>query len=272
MRWEQWRTNLFQLESIQAQRCVKPDNFGPIKSVEMHHFSDASTNGYGQCSYLRLEDTEGQIHCSLLMSKARVAPLKTLTIPRLELSAALVSVRVSSLLQNELKYQNPTHIFWTDSRVVLGYISNDSRRFHVFVANRVQQIRDVTSPSQWRYVETQNNPADLASRGATPIELSNSGWFTGPKFLWQSQLPVGTSSPEAYADLSGDPEVKGTICLASSLKLVQQGTILERLEYFSDWERAKRAVALCLRFKDLLKRHLVKKPRDTVPMLNKVKR
>ena len=203
------------------------------------------------------------------MSKARVAPLKTLTIPRLELSAALVSVRVSSLLQNELKYQNPTHIFCTDSRVVLGYISNDSRRFHVFVANRVQQIRDVTSPSQWRYVETQNNPADLASRGATPIELSNSVWFTGPKFLWQSQLPVGTSSPEAYADLSGDPEVKGTICLASSLKLVQQGTILERLEYFSDWERAKRAVALCLRFKDLLKRHLVKKPRDTVPMLNK---
>lgn len=91
------------------------------------------------------------------MNKARVAHLKTLTIPRLELSVAMISVRVSSLLLNEFQYQNVTHVFWTDSHVVLGYISNDSKRFYVFVANR-----DATSPSQWRYIETESNPADIA--------------------------------------------------------------------------------------------------------------
>ena len=260
MKWEQWRQNLPQLESIQVERCLKPDNFGQVKTVEMHHFSDASTTGYGQCSYLRLIDSEERIHCSLLMSKARVTPLKTMTIPRLELTAALVSVRVSSLLDNELKYEDPVYVFWTDSRVVLGYISNDSKRFHVFVSNRVQQIRDVTDPSQWRYVDTKNNPADIASRGATATELKNSNWLTGPKFLWQADLPTFDTGSEPCTDLSGDPGIRKAQCLISSVNIVQKGTVLERLEYFSEWDRARRAVAGCLRFKELLKQRLIKKP------------
>ena len=74
------------------------------------------------------------------MAKSRVAPLKPVTIPRLELTAALVSVKVSAILQRELEYEEITETFWTDSKVLIGYISNDARRFHVFVANRVQQI------------------------------------------------------------------------------------------------------------------------------------
>ena len=74
--------------------------------------------------------------------------------------------------------------FWTDSQVVLGYIKNEARRFHVFVANRVQKIRNSTDPGQWFYVETDKNPADHASRGLTVAELMESNWFTGPKFLW----------------------------------------------------------------------------------------
>ena len=126
MKWQHGRNGLLDLESIQVERCLKPDNFGQVKSVEMHHFSDASTLGYGQCSYLKLIDSDQNVHCSLLMGKSRVAPIKTMTIPRLELTAAVVSVRISSLLKNELHYENATHVFWTDSRVVLGYISNDS--------------------------------------------------------------------------------------------------------------------------------------------------
>ena len=82
------------------------------------------------------------------MAKSRVAPLKLVIVLRPELTAALVSVKISSLLQCELEYANAIHVFWTDSRVVLGYISNESKRFHVFVANRVQQIRKCTSPQQ----------------------------------------------------------------------------------------------------------------------------
>jgi hypothetical protein len=96
------------------------------------------------------------------MGKARVSPLKSVTIPRLELTAALVSVKVSNLLRQDLNYEGMVDIFWTDSKVVLGYINNDAKRFHIFVANRVQQIRECTNPNQWRYIESKENPADEA--------------------------------------------------------------------------------------------------------------
>lgn len=93
--------------------------------------------GYGQCSYIRLVDDQNNIHCSLVIAKSRITPLMSITIPRLELTAAVVSVRMN-LLRNELEYTNMTEWFWTYSSVVLGYIANNTRRFHVFVANRVQ--------------------------------------------------------------------------------------------------------------------------------------
>ena len=96
-RWQKWITDLQQLERLKIQRCVKPSEFGKVKTVELHHFSDASTAGYGQCSYFRLIDEKGQTHWTLLMGKARVTPLKSITVPRLELVAALLSVKISSL-------------------------------------------------------------------------------------------------------------------------------------------------------------------------------
>ena len=108
-----------------------------IRIYELHHFSDASTFGNGQTSYIRTIDEAGQIHSSLVMSKAKVTPKRTVTIPRLELTAAVLSVNVASFLEKELNIQNLRHFFWTDSMVVLGYIRNETRRFQVFVANRV---------------------------------------------------------------------------------------------------------------------------------------
>ena len=127
------------IANIRIQRCFKPQEFGRVVTTELHHLSDASTTGYGQCSYLRLVDEDGHIHCSLVMAKASVAPKKIVTMPRLKLTAALISVKVSNLLQQQLDYENLEEKFWSDSKVVLGYINNEARRFHVFVANRVQQ-------------------------------------------------------------------------------------------------------------------------------------
>ena len=132
--------------------------------AELHHFSDASNKGYGQCSYLRLTYDQYKIHCSFVIGKSRVTPLKTVTIPRLELSAAVISVRVSTQLGKELRLENVEEIFWTDSKVILGYISNESQRFHVHVANCVQEIHDKSSPKQRKYVETKLNPADEGLR------------------------------------------------------------------------------------------------------------
>lgn len=180
-RWEKWRINLQQFQNLHVEvaRCFKPKDFGKVITAELHHFSDASTMGYGQCSYIRLVDDQDNINCSLVMAKSRVTPLKSITVPRLELTAAVVSVRMNLLLRNELESTNMTEWFWTDSSVVLGYIANNTRRFHVFVANRVQQIRDVSEPYQWNYVSSSDNPADIASRGASADELvNNCRWFS----------------------------------------------------------------------------------------------
>ncbi|KAK3731637.1 hypothetical protein QZH41_007310 [Actinostola sp. cb2023] len=250
--WERWRTELHALSALNIDRCYKPRNFKTVKSAELHHFSDASNDGYGQCSYLRLVDVENQVHCSLVMSKSRVTPRKPITIPRLELSAALVSVKVSQLLRNEMNRLNPSELFWTDSKVVLGYINNEARRFHIFVANRVQQIRDQTSPHDWHYVETSNNPADDASRGLHAQDLVNCNrWWNGPEFLWNSTTTH--PPPKETSDISmEDPEVKKVSTFAT--KIEEYSNLLDRLEYFSDWHRAKRSVAVIIRYQRRFKR------------------
>ncbi|KAI4905104.1 hypothetical protein NFI96_000333 [Prochilodus magdalenae] len=121
------------------------------------------------------------------MGKARVAPTKVTTIPRLELSAAVVAVRTSDMLKKELEVECLQEFFWTDSMVVLGYINNEARRFHVFVANHVERIKQSTESTQWKYVASEENPADHASRGLTVEQLVSSDWFTGSRFLWQKE-------------------------------------------------------------------------------------
>lgn len=103
----------------------------------------------GQCSYLRMINEKDEIHCTFLIGKARVTPAKITTIPRLELTAAVVSVRMSNMLREELDFTNVNEFFWTDSKVVLGYINNDVCRFHTFVANRVQKIQKITWTLSW---------------------------------------------------------------------------------------------------------------------------
>ena len=251
--WERWRSDLPRLEDFHLQRCLKPSTLGKITSSELHHFSDASTEGYGQCSYLRLVDDQDRVHCAFVMGKARVTPLKAMTIPRLELSAAVLSVRMSNLLKRELFHQEVKEVFWTDSKVVLGYICNESRRFHVFVANRVQKIRDSTDPVQWQFVKTDNNPADDASRGISARDLTTkSKWLTGPDFLWSKIIPADKADDSSLVLPENDPEVKGST-FATSAEVLPHFEV-ERLDRFSTWTRARRAVANCLKYKARLKR------------------
>lgn len=135
--------------------------------------------GYGQCSYLRCVNEDGNVHCALVMGKSRGAPIKVTTIPRLELADAVMSVTVSNMLKKQLDLTDVVEYFWTDSQVVLGYINNEARRFHTFVSNRKQKIHLSSSPQQWRYISTSENPADLASRGLSISGILTSSWFSG---------------------------------------------------------------------------------------------
>ena len=184
-----------------------------MKAVEVHYFSDASEEGYGQCTYLRLINEQGEVHCSFIVGKGRLTPLKHTAIPRLELAAA----KMSDFVRNELEIRE---FFWTDSQAVLGYLSNYAKHFHVYVANRIQQIRDLTDPRSWYYVESHSNPADEVSRGLTAKQLlEGSRWLSGPEFLWKS----GACNPErgkVSLLLEADPEVKKASVLTTEVKTV----------------------------------------------------
>ncbi|KAI7789742.1 hypothetical protein IRJ41_004483 [Triplophysa rosa] len=176
------------------------------------------------------------------MAKARVAPTKITTIPRLELTAAVVAVQTSDFLRKELEIDNLHEYFWTDSKVILGYINNDARRFHVFVAKRIQRIRQSTDTTQWRYVTSEDNPADRSYRGFTSEELVSSNWFKGPKFLWQSELP---KDDKVGGIIVHDPELKKI--QVHKIQAKEKASLLERLHKFSEWTRVVKAIARLMR-------------------------
>ncbi|KAK0140258.1 hypothetical protein N1851_022806 [Merluccius polli] len=134
--WKQWIAELDQLSRFEVDRCIKPESFGLTRTAELHHFCDASETGYGTASYLRLTNDKADVHVTFVLGKSRVIPLKQITIPRLELAAASLAVKVDRMLQRELHMELQVSTFWTDSTSVLKYIHNKTKRFHTYVANR----------------------------------------------------------------------------------------------------------------------------------------
>ena len=101
-KWEAWLRELPKLEQFQIPRCFKPQEFSDVKQCERHHFSDASSQGYGAVLYLRQINVVGKVHCSLIIAKSRLAPLKTMTIPRVELSTAVLATRLDRMIKQEV--------------------------------------------------------------------------------------------------------------------------------------------------------------------------
>ena len=183
MKWEKWRSKICKLDKVHIRRCVKPTGFGKAVETTLHHFADASEAGYGTASYIRQVNENGDISVSLLMGKSRVTPMRTNTIPKLELGAAGVAAKVSTLLNSELDISPMLNEFWSDSRIVLGYITNESKRFKTYVANCTQLIRQTTDIRRWHYIPFNENPADIASRGLDIDFPKVYTWFNGPDKL-----------------------------------------------------------------------------------------
>ncbi|XP_078355246.1 uncharacterized protein LOC144639838 [Oculina patagonica] len=195
------------------------------------------------------------------MGKARLAPIKAVTIPRLELTAATVSVRLGEILKKELDESIDTIQYHTDSVTVLRYISNDQKRFQVFVANGVQTIRNLSEPSQWKYVETKENPADDASHGLDAKALSEQQrWLRGPKFLWQPEKDWPEQRPSLGEISIEDPEVKKRVnaCVTTVTDPSPSSTVTKLFQYFSDCSRARRSRAINNSFHTVFENELKK--------------
>ncbi|XP_062541398.1 uncharacterized protein LOC134209426 [Armigeres subalbatus] len=188
-RWQQW-SNLFQqLDNLRIPRCYFrspiPESFS---GLQLHLFVDASESAYACAVYFRLEtDTGTQV--SLVGAKTKVAPLKTLSIPRLELKAAVLGVRLLNTIQNQHEFPICRRYCWSDSGTVLAWIrSDDHRRFHKFVGVRIGEILTSTVPSEWKWVPTKLNVADLATKWGTGPQLTmDNTWFQGPFFIHDSE-------------------------------------------------------------------------------------
>ena len=158
---------------------------------QLHIFSDASMEAYGAVIYLR-QKIDGENSVTFVLAKGKVAPVRVVSVPRLELLGACLAVRIAKKVTRALKVNMDTVHFWTDSTDVLCWIRQLSRKFKTFVANRVSYIQEATKPQQWNYVPTKMNPADLVSRGVQGRELPESeSWWNGPGFLQQEE----TESP-----------------------------------------------------------------------------
>ena len=240
-KWNEWISELHLLDDLKINRCYKTETLGMITSCQLHHFADASETGYGMVTYMRLADEQGNIHVSFVLGKARVAPLKKITIPRMELTAATALVRLNAMLVRELDYTIDDSFYWTDSTSVLRYIENQTCRFQTFVANRLSVIHEASKVEQWRYINTRINPADHASRGMSMKKLLQTPqWIHGPDFLWNVPERWPQEMVPMNKDMRDDPEVKCTNVTVCS----ENQTGLDKLiDYYSDWHKLRKAVA-----------------------------
>ncbi|XP_064625963.1 uncharacterized protein LOC135486793 [Lineus longissimus] len=205
-RFVSWVAGLEVLQTWMIPRCYFPGTVWKetVDLLEFHVFSDASMKAYGANVYARIPDSNGGFRVAFVTSKGKVAPLKRLTLPRLELLGALVGASLLAFVLKALKLDisKVSYHCWSDSTIVLSWIKSQPSKFKTFVGNRVKDIQDLTNPASWRHVENADNPADLVSRGApAQILCDNPLWLHGPAWL---------ASPLVLADGKEDIPVEET--------------------------------------------------------------
>lgn len=191
--WNDYVDDIQNVGTIQVPRVIQHEE---SSRLSLHGFCDASERAYGACLYIQSEDGGGHKTSSLLCSKSRVAPIKKITLPRLELCGAVLLTRLVQAVNEAPKIEFDDVRLWTDSMIVLAWIAKESSHWQTFVANRVSEIQSSSPYSQWGHVSGKENPADLVSRGVSCDKLENNTlWWAGPSWL-QSHEDIHSSSEE----------------------------------------------------------------------------
>ncbi|RXN24352.1 hypothetical protein ROHU_022274 [Labeo rohita] len=210
---------------------------------ELYVFADASVKAIAAVAYIKVTSHQDQTEIGFVFGKAKLAPQPDLTIPRLELCAAVLAIEIAEMVVAEMDTTFDSITYYTDSKVVLGYIQNQSRRFYVFVHNRIQRIRQSPCSGLWKYVPTHLNPADIGSRSVTSDLLSSTTWLKGPAFLHD----VSLHSPELQKvydliDPDTDSELRPQV-VASFTHVTRDVIHPQRFERLSKFSTLLTAVA-----------------------------
>ena len=246
--WKSYISSLSELEKIKIPRLLAPAK-GADKML--CGFSDASELAYAAVVYLRSKLPDGQIQTRLIAAKSKVAPVKPMTIPRLELSAALLLTRLLTVVSKEYEIDN-IHA-WIDSTVALAWIKGEPSRWKSFVAHRVAEIQEAIPTAHWHHVETAKNPADCASRGIHPSQLKDFHlWWDGPDLL-QNDETTFSAKPIPLAPIKEvTQEAKG---VAHSLHIEIKKKAMPAFQICSSFRRLTRITAYVYRFLHNAKQH-----------------
>ena len=254
--WQKWLENASKISNVRVNRCYTPLG-EPVLEIQLHIFCDASEGAYGTVAYLRFSFKVGGHKCALIMSKSKLAPVKTVTLPRLELCSALVGARLSKMILHELDVPIERTFYWADSMLALQYIYSTSNRYKVYVANRVTEIHELSSKEQWNHVPGTENPADLLTRGVKdPSELMSTNsvgtsWFEGPEFLQKDEADWHYQEIEPLN--ANDSEIKKKSILVALGFLVKKPTYKIDVSRFSNWMKLKRVAAWFIRLVQVFK-------------------
>ncbi|XP_062556678.1 uncharacterized protein LOC134221499 [Armigeres subalbatus] len=202
-KWKQFHAQLGDISELRISRFAFVSNW---TDIQFHCFADASILAYGACLYVRTTNAAGSVRIELLSSKSRVAPLKRLTLPRLELCAAKEAAFLHMKVTKSLSMQDVQSFFWSDSTIVLHWLRAPPNSWQTFVANRVSTIQTTTYPHSWRHVAGKENPADLVSRGMAVSDFLNSQlWKQGPTWLRNDEEEWPNSVFESIQRQSNSP-------------------------------------------------------------------
>ncbi|XP_044760231.1 uncharacterized protein LOC123317687 [Coccinella septempunctata] len=248
--WLLWLADLQKVISLKIPRCYSL-KIPVAESIELHVFCDSSKKAFAAVAYLRIIHACG-IDISFVFAKARVSPTKPISIPRLELQAAVMGTRIAKTLKNELDIKINQTYFWTDSSTVLYWICSDGRQLGQFESHRVGEIQESSETKEWNWIPTKLNIADLATRtynedGSNSINFEN--WFLGPTFLLQKDKTKWPTKNFSRNPSSGNKE-EFENCV---LTIFQDQSALPDIKRFSKWIKLIRTTARVLKFIKILR-------------------
>lgn len=230
--WTQYREELEQLNQIQIPRWLQFTS-DPSSEIQIHGFSDASNHAMSAVVYLRVSSPTSTPVITFVAAKTKVAPLKRMTIPRLELAAAVLLSELVASIQKTLDLEHAKTYLWSDSSVALTWIKGHPSRWKEFVQNRVQKIIDNKRAAEWRHISGSYNPADCASRGLSPEQLaSHPLWWTGPPWLTSSpdEWPI---SPVELSNSEAASEERPTLVTSMPVQVEEENELLSRYSSLS---------------------------------------
>lgn len=257
-KWENWLRILPKLEDVSIPRCYRLlTSMSPNTLVQLHTFVDASELGYAAVVYLRFQQGS-TIECAIVGAKSRVAPLKFVSIPRLELQSAVLGSRLAKTISEALSFKINERFFWTDARDVLCWLRSDHRQYSPYVAWRISEILDVTNVDNWRWISSQDNIADDATKWKRSPDLGcQSRWFKGPEFLWRA---ADTWPCEPFSTNTTREELR-----ANLLHHKDEFQPIFQTDKFSEWNRLLHVAATLIRFIANIRQKIAGIERNTGP-------